>query len=412
MLEAEPFWDKLSRRGIRVGILDVPLLPLVKNLNGFQVCEWGSHDTFLGGLETWPPNLAGEIIEQYGNDPVGTCDDIVRTPDGYADFVSNLEARISIRERILSDLCNRFNPDFLFTVFSESHCVGHQAWHLHDAGHPLFDARTVSRIQDPLLRVYRAIDTSLQRVIDFWPDAHLLVLLSHGMGPHYGISYMFNALLQKLDGQQVAATERYWPRVQRAWQRTPEWLKHLLPDTQAWRLSLKTALSAHGRSQQRFFAVTNNDVFGAVRINLHGREPSGTVTKDEYPSLIRWLEQQLLSLRCSRTGQRVALEVVRSADIYDGPFAGDLPDLMVKWNQEVPINRVILPSGEELAIPYQGIRTGDHRGDGLGRLYLYHRNTLLRDERAAIRNIDIAPTIATLLNIDSSDFAGTPAHGI
>jgi predicted AlkP superfamily phosphohydrolase/phosphomutase len=187
-------------------------------------------------------------------------------------------------------------------------------------------------------------------------------------------------------------------------------LKQLLPDTQAWRLSLKTALSARGRSQQRFFAVTNNDVFGAVRINLQGREPDGIVTADEYPPLIQWLEQQLLSLRCALTGRQVALEVVRSADFYDGPFAGDLPDLMVKWNQEVPINRVKLPFGGDLAIPYQGIRTGDHRGNGLGRLY--HRNSLHRGERAAIRNVDIAPTVATLLGIDPSDFAGTPAPGI
>jgi predicted AlkP superfamily phosphohydrolase/phosphomutase len=226
------------------------------------------------------------------------------------------------------------------------------------------------------------------------------------MGPHYGVSYMFNALLQKLDDLPVSTTERYWPRVQRAWQMTPDWLKRLLPDTQAWRLSLKLALSAHGRSRQRFFAVTNNDVFGAVRINLQGREPEGVVQPGEYSPLIHWLEQQLLSLRCAQTGEPVALEVARSADHYDGPFAGELPDLMVRWNQEVPVNRVRLPGGDEVAIPYQGARTGDHRGDGLGRLYCLNGNP--RGQRAVIRNIDIAPTVAALLGIDPGDLPGSP----
>ena len=104
MLQAEPFWGAISRQGIRVGVVDVPLLPVVSGIDGFQVSEWGSHDTFLGGLKTWPVDLADRIREKFGPDPVGTCDDITRTPGGFTQFVARLEERIGTRERMITEL--------------------------------------------------------------------------------------------------------------------------------------------------------------------------------------------------------------------------------------------------------------------------------------------------------------------
>ncbi len=410
MLSAEPFWGHLSRKGIRVGIFDIPLLPVVPDLNGFQVTEWGSHDTFLGGIETWPKFLAKQLLNEYGKDPLGSCDEIDRTPEGFERFLSNLRQRISTRERMLADLCDDYSPEFLFTVLSESHCVGHQLWHLHDSQHARFDPRTVARLGDPLLTIYQALDKSVRCLVNEWRDAHVLVLLSHGMGPHYGISYMLNAVLQRLDGVPVPQFERRWSSVQKAWQATPSWVKNLLPDLQQSRLELKMTLAARGRSRQRFFAVTNNDVFGAVRINKEGREPQGMVPDDQFHATLEWLKEQLLMLRCARTGESVILDVVRTADVYDGPYGDELPDLLLKWNQSIPVHAVKFPDGSILEVPYKGARTGDHRGDALGRLY--YLGGTQTGEQGSIRNIDIAPTVSALFGVPDDKLPGQVVPGI
>lgn len=410
MLSAEPFWGHLSRNGTQIGVFDVPLIPIVPGLNGFQVSEWGSHDTFLGGIETWPKPLARRILTKYGDDPSGSCDEIGRTPEGYEAFLSNLRQRITTREHILSDLCNEYSPDFLFTVLSESHCVGHQLWHQHDSGHPRFDAHTAARLGDPLLGTYQALDETIRRLTGILGDAHILVLLSHGMGPHYGIAYMLNSVLQKLDGCPVPTFEKRWSSVQKAWQATPAWLKKILPNMQPLRLELKMTLAARGRSKQRFFAVTNNDVFGAVRVNKVGREPRGLVSHDEYPVILEWLAEQLLALRCAQSGEPVVLDVVRTADVYDGAYLDELPDLLLKWNQSLPIHAVKFPDGSILEVPYEGARSGDHRGDALGRLY--HLGGEHSGDQGSIRNIDLATTISAMLGAPNDVLPGRVVSGI
>jgi predicted AlkP superfamily phosphohydrolase/phosphomutase len=403
-LNARPFWAALGDKGVRTGVFDVPLLPVTQGLNGFQVSEWGSHDTFLGGLKTWPEDLASYLTATYGYDPVGTCDDIARSPAGYRHFSAGLKQRIETRERMISDLCHRYSPEFLFAVFSESHCAGHQAWHLHDPGHPRHDAQIAQQSGDPLLETYQAIDASVQRIIDAWGKGQVLVLLSHGIGPHYGVSYMLDEILRVLDHTPVSRSHAIWSSARLLWQKTPALFKRVLPPTQGVRSGLKDRLLSRGREKRRFFAVTNNDVFGAIRVNLEGREPNGCVSPFDYSLLLEWLTERLMALRCADTGEAVVLEVKRTAELYDGPFCSEMPDLLVRWNQALPIESVAIPGDGTVRIPYEGVRTGDHRNDGLGRLY--YLNPAVAGTYPPVSNIDIAPSVASLLGVDLEGLPG------
>ncbi len=51
-------------------------------------------------------------------------------------------------------------------------------------------------------------------------------------------------------------------------------------------------------------AGPNNELFGAVRINLVGREPRGRVARgQEYDELLGWLSERLLELEDADTGR-------------------------------------------------------------------------------------------------------------
>lgn len=135
-VKREPFWNLLSRAGKRVAVFDIPLSGIGEGLNGIQTVEWGSHDENYG-FRAWPASLKGEIKSRFGLHPLeGSCNRDHRTP---ADFIQLRDALIRGVQQKAELPCHYLKQggwQFFAQVFTESHCVGHQCWHLHDAGHP------------------------------------------------------------------------------------------------------------------------------------------------------------------------------------------------------------------------------------------------------------------------------------
>ncbi|MGH7783845.1 MAG: hypothetical protein ACREO5_08425, partial [Candidatus Binatia bacterium] len=115
--KAEPFWQFLSRAGRRVAVLDVPLSPYSKDLNGIQLVEWGAHDAQYGFM-TSPPGLAQEVIARFGRHPWrGNCD-ADRDIDDYVAFRDGLLKGIAKKgpdHQVLS------KPGWLGHVFTGVH---------------------------------------------------------------------------------------------------------------------------------------------------------------------------------------------------------------------------------------------------------------------------------------------------
>ncbi|MGB3509296.1 MAG: alkaline phosphatase family protein [Microcoleaceae cyanobacterium] len=63
--QALPFWVDLSKQGKRVGIVDVPRAPLTKEINGFQIADWLTHDRRNAIIRSYPENLAQNIIGRW-----------------------------------------------------------------------------------------------------------------------------------------------------------------------------------------------------------------------------------------------------------------------------------------------------------------------------------------------------------
>src|SRR5713101_6438814 len=140
-LPVPPFWAYLSRAGKRVAIVDAPLTPPVKRLNGLQVVNWGAHDAFWSHKRSsWPPQLIHDLVARFGEHPVKVCDaEHRRTLSEYAELRARLIDGVRLKTRLLRHCLALGTWDLFFGVFSESHCVGHQCWHLMDRGHPRHD---------------------------------------------------------------------------------------------------------------------------------------------------------------------------------------------------------------------------------------------------------------------------------
>lgn len=398
-LKRGPFWVPLSAAGRRVAIVDVPKSPLTASLNGVQIKDWGTHDPeFDAGFATWPAPLAAEIAARYGLDPVGDCDIIERTAAGYAAFRNNLLARIERKTSLCQDLLARESWDLFLAIFADSHCVGHQAWTLHDRTHPWYNAEVAAAIGNPLRDVYVALDRALGTLLAHaGPDTTVIVLTSHGMGPHFDATFMLDQLLERLEPPpgpwerlMASPARATFSGIRRRWARRRG--QKVKPGRQL--------------NHRRSFAVPNNDVYGGIRVNLVGREPNGRIRPGrELETYFTELRRELLQIVNLDTGQPIARNLLRSADLYQGEYLAHLPDFLVEWNREAPISRVASPRLGTLEKHFEGLRNGDHKPEGA--CWIMAPDIEAGRVHPPVSVMDFAPTVGERLGVTIPDLDGT-----
>ncbi len=410
-----PFWLALADAGKRSAIVDVPHSRCLERAGGWQVVEWGSHDPALD-FGTWPADLADTIVTRFGRHPIHPdvahdCDVRRTTPADWAAFRAALLEGVARKADLNAFVLGANAWDLMVTVFCEGHCANHHAWHLHDPSHPRHDAAVAAAVGDVLEAVYEALDAAVARLLaDAGDDTTVFVLASHGAGPHYDGSYLLDRVLRRLERARLPAHRRLardafaW-----AWDRLPvhRQMHHPRFRDRLWRGY--EALPPLNPATRRWFKIDNNEPYGAVRINLAGREPHGIVAPTELDACIADLRRELLALVHVETGRPAVRQVLRTADLYRGENLDMLPDLLVEWERSVPVRGVASPTIGTLTATYADVRTGDHRDPGL----LMARGPDIAPGRLApVPLVDLAPTIAARLGVTLPDVDGTPVAAL
>ena len=421
----DTIWDLAGEAGRRVAVLDVPHTSSDREVNGVQVSEWGCHDRHFG-LRSQPPSLADQVERTLGAHPIlgedtraeraFAPDDYVlregrlRAPDEEVALTQGLLSGIDAKVELSGDVLAQEAWDLFITVFGEGHAVGHQQWHLHDESHPRFDPAVQAAVGgDPLTQVYAELDTALGKLlVQLDDDTTLLVLLSHGMGPHHDGTHLLDQVLHRLDHVDRGGAAGSLPiaLAKRA--------AGALPGDVRWRAAsaasplLRAAASrrspepcdefipAAERSRQRAYLSPNNFVVGGIRLNLVGREPQGCVQPYEVPALAERLRADLRDLVNVDTGGRVVLDVQPVTRWYPRGLVGTMPDLFVTWERTAPIETVWSPKVGLVHAPYTHWRTGDHRPDGL---LLASGPGIGAGATAELRNVDLGPSILARLGV-------------
>ena len=90
--------------------------------------------------------------------------------------------------------------------------------------------------------------------------------------------------------------------------------------------------------------------------------------------------------------------------MYERHLDDGLPDLIVEWTHDVPIERIWSPSFGTICAPYLGTRTGDH--DSTGELFVMGGG-IADGPSTTIRPVDLAPTVAAAAGATLTDSDGT-----
>ncbi len=431
-VKREPFWNYLSRAGRRVAVFDIPLSGISEGLNGIQTVEWGSHDENYG-FRAWPHSLKAEIKSRFGLHPLeGSCNRDNRMPTDFIRLRDVLVSGVGRKAELTRHYLKQGGWQFFAQVFTESHCVGHQCWHLHDASHPGHEPEVARVTGDPIEDVYVAIDTAIGEILaDVGPGTKVIVAAGHGMGHKHGAQFLLHEILTRL---KVAVPRRpeppSSPRLRDrldsvlawGWRRLPERAKASLRsvrgELRGW-IDGPDQVPApkldHARS--RCFIVDNGFAVGGIRFNLAGREPSGLVQPGaEADALCAELERELLDIHDLHTGKPVVAGVVRTRDLYQGEHLDALPDLLVEWNPELPLGTAAAgkPGSGRLRIGSDTIgvlegenrycRTGEHRPEGM--FVAVGGGIKPGKVTRTVSVMDFAPTITGMLGVEMPNVDG------
>jgi predicted AlkP superfamily phosphohydrolase/phosphomutase len=356
--EWPPVWEAVSRAGGRVAVINVPYTPLSRDLAGVQVSSWAMHDFEHDPVRTWPPALAADLLARFDDVRTENCDVPHRSARDFVRLRDRLVAQVEMKARYALRLLAHGAWDLFMIVFDESHCVGHQGWHLHDPVHPRHEAALARAVGDPIRDVYAAIDHALGAILRHaGPGTTRLVLASHGMGPFLDVNFLLDRILWRLGLARSGLARRLLARAGLAPIGPPARVPH--HGDPVWtRLGRRAreAFVTWGRRGRFAYALWPVDGHGRVRLNV------ARADGQDSSSARAWLADRLRELVDAETGRPLVADVA-PMDGAEG-YLGDRPDLVVRWAQPT-VRAVRSPVLGTIEQRYRGNRTGDHRRHGL-----------------------------------------------
>lgn len=389
--EHRPFWEFLDRQGVRVVVVDVPKSPQASLAHGIEVNNFRVHGVD-GRLTSRPPQLAAELAKRYSIDQTDRpdsdqflCEAGPLLAADRARFIELTRQSILDKTNVAMDLLES-GCDFFLTVFKEAHCVGHKLWP------PGPDMQAI----------YADLDSAVGRLLQFSNDDTTTIVFSNlGMSSNYHGNAILDQILRRLERRLLPTSsnlridgDKFIHRVRR-------------------RLGLTSP--TQGLGHRLAFVVPNNDISGAIRLNLQGREPNGRVSGGaEHHHLCDLIETEMMSLTNVDTGQPAVRNVVRLDLSKTGTRKSYLPDLLVVWQRDAPIRSITSPTVGVVRSQHQPESPGNHVEGGLYIAAGPDRSGTGSLDMTATGDaiVDLAPTIAQLFGVQLPNAAGRPIASI
>jgi len=273
-LKAPPFWSTAPEK--RVLIINLPAAYPAQPLNGTMITGFVSPQLEKA---VYPPDLYPRLRD--GGYEVDV--DASLFNKSVSLFLQKLEETLDRRTRVLDHLLEKDGYDLLFFVVTGTDRIEHHLWDAYADGthdqHPEF------------LGFFKKVDAAVAHVTSkLDPDAPLMMLSDHGMGP-IETAVNLNTLLRE-EGCLVTGD-------------TP-------------RKNFNNI-----REETRAFASESSKIY----LNHVDRFPRGSVKPEDTPKIQGELVDLLSGLRYN--GRKVVKAVHLKQDIFRGPETGDAPDLVV-----------------------------------------------------------------------------------
>jgi predicted AlkP superfamily phosphohydrolase/phosphomutase len=321
-------WNYASEAGARVAVVNIPMTFPAEPVNGIMVS--GMDAPGLDERAVHPPGLLQELRRVGGDYRIMSKAAHAAEAGDFELAGRELIEVLEARSRFVRGVAGGRDADLVMVNFEPTDGSHHFFWQHLDPAHPRHDPRLGARFGGTIARVYEACDRELGRLIETYDPDNVLVVSDHGGGPSSDWVLFMNDWLVSC-GFLAPAARRSASLGQRLYALAKKRLS--VPARQALQ-------PVFGRLLER---AKDAALFGdfewpasrayahmqpAVRLNMAGREPLGTVTERDRDAT---LDEIAAAARAARlpSGEAMFPAAYRAEEVYAGNAPGG-PDLVLE----------------------------------------------------------------------------------
>jgi predicted AlkP superfamily phosphohydrolase/phosphomutase len=342
-----PTWPaRLTEAGKSTLLVNVPLTYPAPEIRGVAIAggvvppgRTFSHPADVGPRLGWPVN--GGSWTTFRHRPV--------------ELVEDVEALTRKRAEAMRTLLDEEPWDAACIVFVSPDRIQHCLLEYVHPGHPAYPEASTTPVAERVRDVYRLLDAELATLVERTDEDDLVVLMSdHGHQPCTRALSMNKVLehagLLRFGRGSALVNLLSWGRVRSVARVAYDKLG----------LHGRVAVPTAPIDWEHTVAYTSVVSTGeGVSLNLVGREPSGTVPREDYERVRDEVAQALLEFEDPETGARPVGGVRRKEEVLTGPYLDRAPDLLLE-----PAPLYSLTHARQLVEPADWL-SGDHRPEGI-----------------------------------------------
>lgn len=409
----ETIWARLSRRGRRVAVLNVPITWPAEPVNGILVAGWDCPGVRSRGF-TYPPEFAQELLRACDDEFIITA--AYEAPEAtlYGDMALGIrtihkqtESHLKAARYVLGQ-----GPwDLFIVIFTATDIAHHLLWKTFDPNHPDYDPQEAARYGGAIYDIYRQLDDAIAELVQYVDENTTVIVMSdHGAGIKAGAVHSINRWLESqglLKRRKTADGRRKLSTLRPLWRLLADaiWAsRRVLSEAQRERIKgwlpmlrgLRSKAEMHLYSAQIDWSRTlayGNDADDFIRINLRGREPQGIVAPEDYETLRDHIIERLYAWRDPKSGRPLVEKVWKREEIYFGPYVDKADDILIRWADFVP--QGLDDGGLERPRQFFDQISGGHKPNGI--LIMRGPGIMPGTTIEGAELIDMPPTILHLL---------------
>jgi predicted AlkP superfamily phosphohydrolase/phosphomutase len=320
---AVPYWDYLSCAGIKVGIINFPLLYPPYKINGIMVSGVGSDPK---DNISYPREFKQKLVKICQNYRIHIPWNESQYSGRPSYFIKDIFELLEVNHKTLQFLLNQ-DLDVVTFVISATDFTQHYMWRYWDSTHPYYQKEDAEKYKPAFIQIWRKVDEILDFAVKVvYQQANVFIVSDHGFGPHRS-SFHTNSWLQMEGYIMKRNTFLKLGRLQEMVAKlikklSKDFYDKLLTAVNAGKLPRIPADAGINMEKSLAFALVGTSV-GGIYLN----KPS--ILSNEGYSDSNFLKYEIIEkLKEMCSNLKLPLKVHSPEEVYSGPYTNLAPDIL------------------------------------------------------------------------------------